>query len=274
MKKTLHVEGVSEDVLTSALVSHQSELGKLKKKLTSAKVDTTNVEHHDAVIRDLLQQLGYVPKKGGGVEVTVDDRQMPLPLGSLPAERGPRVTCLVCSRLFAVPAGDVKRRCPDCGTVHHIVTDEEGTLFRRHKVVEPPDDIRELLLRDKDPKAKKLTKGERALVETWLEANPEYTTDAELVERGDRVADPEVPGSGNPLRIDCSAVAGTECAGFDTTDTPGVSVCPHCGQKYVIELVEGQVVARSWSLDDQIDAEEAEAEAEAEGAEDDEVDEE
>jgi predicted RNA-binding Zn-ribbon protein involved in translation (DUF1610 family) len=247
--KTLRVEGVVEGVVITSLVEFRKELGKLKKKTAEKNLDVADIEEHDAAAKDALEQLGWkpTPAKGKGSRAEVVDTIDMFEPGKA-APPAPRVQCLTCSRNFAVPAGEeVVRACPDCGTIHSVKASEDGTVFRRRKLVTPPEDILALLLREKDPQLKKLSAKEKARLELWKKENPDYTTNPELVKPGDRVADPAVPGSGNPLRIDCSSptLAGTECSGFDSTDTPGQAVCPKCGQKYVVSIeLDGKPLVR------------------------------
>lgn len=254
MKKIL-VEGVIENVVTTALVEFRDDLAKLKKKLTKKGLDTHEAEQHDAAAADLLSQLGWKPTpKGRGSNAEVVDDNLPLPFGeksgapAAPVSRA-KIHCKgpECTRLFAVPPGDHLRACPDCGAVHRVKSDEDGTIHFEKLLQQPPDEILQLMLRAKSEDLAPLTKLEEKRLQKWVREHPDHVANAELVVRGERCADPDMPGSGNPLRIDCSRIAGTSCAGFDSTDTPGASVCPSCGHKYVVSIeLDGKVLVRPW----------------------------
>lgn len=263
--QTLPIEGVRGQVLTRALCVFRDALGKQKKKDEETfGLDTEQHEQFDGIAEAMLGELGWKPrKKGTSSDAPSDPTQMDFTKdqSAMPTPRGARVKCLGCTRSFAVPHGaDVLRRCPDCAAIHQVSADEEGTVFKLRHLVQPPDDVLALLLRSKDKQLAKLLPKEKRALDAWLNEHPDHMTNAELVERGDRVADPEVPGSGNALRIVCRAVTGVECEGFDATDTPGAALCPSCGQKYVVELVAGdalvgdRVLVRSWSIDDEAEA--------------------
>lgn len=248
----LHVEGLPLVVLTQALITYRAELKKARKKDEDMGIPTQSHQDRDRAAHDLLDQIGWKPKdtSAGKIEVVDDKRQIPLPLGD--QNDGARVVqakvqCLACSRMFAVPVGDVTRSCPDCGTTHRVKADATGEVVYHKDLVKAPDEIAAMLKR-------KLTEGEKPLsmleekrLELWLKENPDYVV--EPAEPGARLADPTRPGSGNPHRVDCRTIAGRECDGFDSTDTPGTSLCPKCGGKYVVELVEGIVVTRQWDAD-------------------------
>lgn len=248
---------MARHVLVHSLQIGRATAKKARKKDEELGLDTTEHERFEAEAKRLLGALGH----GEGH----DPRQMDwtkdqnAAAAERPAAVKARIDCIGCKRLFAVPSGaEVDVACPDCGTVHQVSSSEDGTLFRIRERPQMPTHIAELWIKRKDPKTHgKLTKNMTRTLDAWLneERNALWIEAAELVARGERVANPDVPGSGNPLRIVCRALMGNECDGFDTTDTPGESLCNTCGQKYVVELIDGKCIARPWSIDDQIAAE-------------------
>jgi Zn finger protein HypA/HybF involved in hydrogenase expression len=245
MAATLHLDGLPEEAVTLGLVALREKLTKARKLNDELKRDTESIDELDEAAADLLKQLGYVePKKRKGAnvgEVTRDDGEHPDQIGMefKPAPRS-RVECLTCGGRFAVPVGDHQRKCPDCGTIHRVKSDEDGEIFMRRIVVEPPDEIRKLFIMRASDDLPPLTPADQKTLEAWIAENPDYTTNAELIPTGDRVADPERPGSGNEIEVNCHSLIGNECDGFKTTDTPGESVCPKCGQKYTVEILDGE----------------------------------
>lgn len=274
--KTLRVEGVVEDVVTKALVEYREDLAKPQKKMEKKGLDTAESEEHDAAAKDALEQLGWKPEKKTGSRVEVvggDTLPLPLVFGDAAAGAAPhhaRVQCATCARHFIVPAGDALRACPDCGTVHRVKSDEDGTVHQRRQLIRPPADILALMVREQADDDD-LTKVERTQLKNWREANPDHLTNDEHVEPGARVADPGTVGSGNPYFIGCGSLTGTECEGFQSTDTPGSAVCPTCGQKYVVEVVEGRVLVRSWTIDDEVDAQERQQQTDGDEQDDEEA---
>lgn len=247
----LHLDGLPEKAVRLGLLALRAEMGKLKKKLEEKEMDTAEEEELDAACVEVLRELGWRPKGDTGsnrVEAVRDDRQSELPLGAVP--RGVVVQCFLCSRSFSVPVGDVTRACPDCGSIHRVKSDEDGVTQKRQVVV-PPDDILALMIRETSDDLAPLTELEKETLEVWRTANPDHVRDSSLVEKGDRVADPGVVGSGNPLRIDCTRIVGNECAGFDSVDTPGTALCTNCGQKYTVRVTDGVVTISSWKPEDE-----------------------
>jgi predicted RNA-binding Zn-ribbon protein involved in translation (DUF1610 family) len=245
--KQLHVEGLAEDVATLALVEYRENLGKLKKKMSDAHIGTEDVDARDKVAAEILSQLGWKPKTSS-VEVT-DPRQGDLPLGASDATMPkPRVTC-TCGVRFAAPAGQHIRACPGCGKVYRVTSDDRGELLSQVELATPDDGVLSQLVRERTPNAKPLLPFEKKQLAKWRKDHPERCEDPELVERGERVADPDVAGSGNELEIQCMTYHGSECTGFKTTDTPGHSTCPSCGQKYVVELLEGRAHVRPFDVE-------------------------
>lgn len=236
----LHLEGRPLSVIVRALTIYRDELKKARKKDEVMGLPVAEHHEHDKIALDLLEQLGFSPKSGGDkAEVTAAELgQLPLPINHA------TVQCLTCSRNFRVPAGITLRACPDCGQVHKIKADEDGTLYERKPMVLVPPDIRALMVRKASDDADPLTPSEERALEVWLKANPNFIESDAPIEAGARVADPEVVGSGNPLRIDCTSITGKECEGFDSTDTPGHALCPRCGQKYVVEVNDGALLLR------------------------------
>lgn len=257
--KKLVVDGVIESVIVTALVEFREDLGKLKKKMAKKRLGTEEAEGQDAAAKDALDQLGWVPTtKGKSSSTEVIDDTLPLPFDEHappPAPRA-RVQCAKCARNFMVPAGDALRACPDCGTIHRVKSDEDGTVHQRRPLVRPPAEILELMVREQSEDLAPLTKREEKVLANWRAANPDHLDNGEDVEPGDRVADPDVPGSGNAYWIGCRQIAGTDCDGFEATDTPGSALCPKCGQKYSVELTDGKVVVRCWTLDDEAEQQE------------------
>lgn len=266
---TLQTHGTRGQVLTMALVGYRKALAAQQKKDEETfGLDTEQHEQFDGIAHAMLKELGWSPPTKKAKPVA-DEKQMDWTKdqnaaahATTPAVKA-RVDCVRCKRRFAVPTGtEVDVACPDCGTVHQVSSSDDGTLFRLRERPQMPTHIAELWIKKKDPQAHgKLTKNMKRTLEAWLaeERNALWIEAAELVARGERCANPEVPGSGNPLRLVCRALMGNECDGFDTTDTPGESICPTCGQKYVVELIDGKCIARPWSIDDQIQAEDATA---------------
>jgi hypothetical protein len=245
MASTLHLDGLPEEAVTLGLVALREKIKRAEKVNLELKRSTDELEDLDAAAKDLLDQLGYKEpekkKRNDVAEVVRDPKQRELPLEVKPGPRA-RITCnnTECRCRFAVPVGEIRRKCPDCGWIHFVTSDEDGTVFRQRTVVEPPDDIRGLMVREKSEDLAPLTKAEQKELAAWRKANPDHTTDAELVPAGDRLADPERPGSGNPLEIVCDSYIGNGCGGFTTTDTPGESLCPKCGAKWTVSLEKTQ----------------------------------
>lgn len=232
---TLEITGMREQAVKQGLLLLRDELKRSQKKDEEKfGLHSDGKDLLEEAAQDVLEQLGWRPKGKGGVEVVRDDRQVEMPLGAKGAPA--RVKCIVCARLFAVPAGDALRACPDCGAIHRVKSDDEGTVFQQRQLVRPPDDILELMIREQSDDLAPLFPDEEKKLREWREANPDHIKNGELVETGDRLADPEVPGSGNPFRVDCAAISGNECGGFETSDSPGSAVCPSCGNKYSIVL--------------------------------------
>lgn len=233
--------------VTLGQLALQKEIKKARKADEGLEMDTSEHDELEACSKDLLQQLGYVaPKKKsqGGAEVTRDPRQLEAVLGKAAFPQ-----CQACGRRFGVPAGEkAMRRCPDCGSPHAIASDANGMIIMEKRLVEPPDEIRALMIRAKDKDAKPLSPLEKKRLEKWVKENPDHTTNAEEILRGERVADPAVPGSGNPLEIICETYVQNGCSGFDSVDTEGkAGPCPKCGQLYKVMLEEGKVFVRPWS---------------------------
>jgi len=242
MAAKLHLDGLPEQAVTLGLLALLEQIKKARKANEGLKLDTTEHDELESCAKDLLEQLGYQPPKKGKSdlgEVVRDPSQQDLPLSFKPGPRA-RVTCnnLECRRRFAMPVGEQRRKCPDCGTIQLVVSDEDGNVFRQRALVEPPDDIRALFVRSTSDDLAPLTKAEAKTLKSWRAEHPDHILNGELVEQGDRLADPERPGSGNPLEIVCNDLVGNECRGFTTTDTPGVSVCPKCGQKWRVSLMK------------------------------------
>lgn len=232
---TLDVTGMREQAVKQGLLLLRDELKRSQKKDEEKfGLHSDGKDLLEEAALDVLEQLGWRPTKKGSAEVIRDPRQLEAPLGA--AARQARVKCLVCARSFAVPAGEALRACPDCGAVHRVKSDDEGTVFQRRQVIAPPDEILQLMIREQSQDLAPLSHDEVSQLAEWRSKNPDHVRNPEEVERGDRVADPAVPGSGNPLRIDCHSLVGNECQGFDATDTPGATVCPACGQKYSVLL--------------------------------------
>lgn len=239
MSTKLFLQGLHEEAVKRGLLTLRAEIPKAIKKDRALGAPTKYHEELDTAARDVLEQMGWEPeaKRGGsGVEAVRDERQMELPVGSQPLQG--RVTCLGCARMFAVPEGVHFRKCPDCGTIHHISVGEDGALFQAVRAETVPDDILQLMIRETSDDLAPLTEEEAETLRTWRLAHPDAVRSPETVEPGARLADPKVPGSGNPLRVECSILTGRECSGFETTDTPGVALCHKCGQKYAVELVK------------------------------------
>jgi Zn finger protein HypA/HybF involved in hydrogenase expression len=252
--KSLHVEGLAEDVLVVALVEHRDSLDKLKKKLREKHLGVVDVEARDNVAREILNELGWVPKdtSKSTVEVT-DPRQGELPIGAPggsadAAVPKARATC-ECGRQFTAPAGQHLRACPDCGLVYRVTSDDRGELLSEVRLETPTIELLELITRERTPGTKPLSALEKKILAKWRKEHTERCEEPELVARGERVADPDVAGSGNEIEIQCMTYHGSDCTGFKTTDTPGQSTCPHCGQKYVVELVEGRALVRPFDLE-------------------------
>lgn len=231
---TLHIEGLAEDAVKRGLLLLRSEIKKQKKNdEEKLGLETDGHDALDAVCVDVLKQMGWQPSdkaKKGRVEATHDNRQTDLPLDR------PRLTCQTCQCKFAAPVGVTSVKCPDCSAVFIFKLDEKGELLQMSEAVEPPDEIRALLVREKSDDTKPLSQIEKKKLANWRKENPSVVANPELVKKGDRVADPNVPGSGNEFPIDCHSHTGVECKGFTSTDTPGDTVCPNCGQKYTIAL--------------------------------------
>lgn len=253
------VDHVGRLVLTKSLVGFRKDLAKaMKKDEEEFGVDTDQHEVLDAVAHAMLKQLGWQPpapkEKKDGKPKKADKAQMDWTKDQAAEPPGPRarIDCLGCKRQFAVEEGmEVNVACPDCGAVHQV-NSSMGTVSRIRPRPQMPTHIYELWVQSKDAKAwKKAPKVRRVTLDTWLSDHPLWIESPELVPRGARVADPDVPGSGNPLRIVCRDRVGTECDGFDTFDTPGRAQCTSCAQPYKIELVEGKLNVTTWSLDDE-----------------------
>lgn len=242
----------SRQVLKHALLVANVAAAKAKKKDEEFGLDTTEHERFDVAVKGFLKQLGWTakgeaPRDPAQLDFTKDKSAEPI----VPRVR---IDCLGCRRLLAVPEGkDVDVACPDCGAVHQV-SSSEGVLSRIRPRPVMPTHIYELWVQSKDkPLWKNQSKVRRMALNDWLN-NPDHALwieSPELVARGERVANPEVVGSGNPLRVDCAALVGTECGGFDSFDTPGATVCGTCGQKYKVEVVEGQLNVTAWSVDDE-----------------------
>lgn len=231
---TLDVTGLREQAVKQGLLLLRDELKRSQKKDEEKfGLHSDGKDLLEQAAMDVLEQLGWRPKDKGKAEVIRDPRQGDLPLGT--SSRA-RVKCMACARAFSVPAGEALRACPDCGTVHKVKSDENGAVFQRKLMIPPPDDILQLMIREQSDDLAPLSHDETSRLAAWRSKNPDHVKDPSLVEKGDRLADPNVPGSGNEFRIDCRSIAGTDCDGFDTTDTPGTAVCPSCGQKYSILL--------------------------------------
>lgn len=251
MSKALATAGERGVVLTHALVGFRDDLAKAKKKDEERYgLDTDQHEQFDGIALAMLTELGWTPPKKKGKEPKADQAQLDWTKDQ-PTRRA-KVQCLACARNFAVPAGEHLVACPDCGTIHLVKSDGQ-TVYKRLPVETMPDHLLALLNRKNNPELKQLSPKEAAKLAEWMLAHPHHTSAPELVKKGERVADPAVPGSGNALRIDCSlkTLAGTECAGFDSTDTPGTSVCSNCGQKYVVSIEDGRALIRLWSQADE-----------------------
>jgi predicted RNA-binding Zn-ribbon protein involved in translation (DUF1610 family) len=240
----------ARSVLKHCLLVAAGVAKKARKKDEELGLDTTEHELFEVETKRFLKQLGWTAKG----ERAEDPAQLDFTKDAAAAgvRRGPRVDCTTCATGFAVPVGEKqRRRCPGCGDVYEVTSDEDGVVTFMKKREQMPTKIAELWSKAKQKL--KLSKVHRHELDEWLGANPDWIESPELVERGARVADPDVPGSGNPLRIDCSSptLAGTECSGFDATDTPGSSVCPKCGQKYVVSIEDGRPLVRLWSQADE-----------------------
>lgn len=256
----LHIEGRAITVLHLMGEQYVTAMKKLRAKMEDAEQPVTVLDADLKLAADILEQAGYKRDEQARVE-SVDDKQLGI-FTDASADAPPRmarVECLVCSRHFAVPVGDTIRSCPDCGTSHRVKADAEGILYHRRILVVAPPEILELIRRKQDAneKGEELPPKDAAELDAWLKANPDYVIEQALP--GDRVADPAVPGSGNPLRFDCSAatLSGNECDGFDGFDTPGQSVCPKCGNKYVVEILNGIILQRPWRPEDDRPADES-----------------
>lgn len=242
MAAQLHLDGLPEQAVTLGLLALLEQIKKARKANEGLKLDTHEHDELEACAKDLLEQLGYVPpkRKGSNVgEVTRDEedpKQGKLPLEFKPGPRA-RITCNGCRRRFGVPVGDQRRKCPDCGIIHHVVSDEDGTVFRQRTLIEPPDEILALFIARDSADLPPLNPADQKTLDDWIAANPDHTLHGELVEKGDRLADPDRPGSGNPLEIVCDALIGNGCPGFFSTDTPGDALCPKCGQKWTVEIL-------------------------------------
>lgn len=252
MAVKLIVDGLREQAVKQGLLVLRAEIKKAKAKDETLGLITESHDELDQAALDVLEQLGWTPKsgaKGGSAEVVRDDRQGVLPLGGAEPKARVRVQCLGCARNFAVPLGLSHKACPDCGTIHKVRSGEDGTVYERAIAVQPPDEILELMKREVSDDLAPLTDIEKRQLKNWREVNPVHLANGELVLPGDRVADPEVPGSGNPLEIQCTSYVENGCSGFTATDTPGTAVCPKCGQKFVVSLQEGVVYTRVYDAE-------------------------
>jgi DNA-directed RNA polymerase subunit RPC12/RpoP len=239
MSLHLHLDGLPQQAVTRGLVALLEQIKKARKSDRALGLTVKPHDELEAAAKDVLDQMGWEPpaKKGkGSVEVVRDPRQVGLQLETKPGPRA-EIACANCSRKFKVPVGDHERKCPDCGSVFRVKADEDGKVIQQRAVAVPPDEILQLIIREKSDDLAPLTKLEAKRLEKWRKENPDHTTTPELIEAGDRIADPKVVGSGNPLAIDCHSLTGKECKGFEATDTAGTAVCPTCGQKYTIEIV-------------------------------------
>lgn len=240
MAAKLHLEGLPEEAVKLGLVALRDKIKKAVKANEELERPTDDLEELDEAAKDLLDQLGYKePEKGKkanvGEVVRDDPKQGKLPLEFKPGPRA-RVTCNGCGRRFGLPVGEARRKCPDCGMIQLVVSDEDGNVFRQRTLVEPPDEIRTLIVKRDTDDMPPLNPAEQKTLDAWLAEHPDFILHAELVEAGDRLADPEKPGSGNPLEILCDALIGNGCEGFTSTDTPGTALCPKCGQKWTVTL--------------------------------------
>jgi hypothetical protein len=245
MASTLHLDGLPEEAVMLGLVALREKIKRAEKMNIELKRSTDELEDLDGAARDLLDQLGYKEpekkKRNDVAEVVRDDRQKELALETKPGPRA-RITCLneACRCRFVVPVGQTLRKCPDCHTMHAITSDEDGTVFKQRIVIEPPDDIRMLFIAQQSDDLPPLNPTQQKTLDAWIKVNPDHTLTGELVEKGDRVADPDRPGSGNPLEILCDSYIGNGCPGFMTTDTPGQSLCPKCGSKWTVTLEKSE----------------------------------
>lgn len=255
MSKTLIVEGRPEAVLMTALHTYRIELKKARKKDEAMNQPTASHDADDKIALDMLTQLGYVPADSKGSKrdtaEVVDDRQASIFDDHPPAPKA-RVKCIGCTTLFAVPEGDRQVACPECGVVHRVKSGDGGTVYMAKRLARIPEEIAELVRRRDSDDLAPLTPTERMQLIEWMTANPDAVDPDTFFPKGERVADPTVPGSGNPLRIDCRSIHGSEidCDGFDSTDTPGEALCPHCGHKTTVELLDGVIIVKPYSPED------------------------